>query len=82
MERTQIYLTAKEKKALKAVAERMGTTQSGVIRAAVDRFLAPENRAARMEFLRSARGIWKQRKDLPDFGSIRRELDRRADSAE
>jgi len=82
MVRTQIYLTAKEKKALRAVAERMGTTQSEVIRAAVDRFLAPENRAARLELLRSARGIWKQRKDLPDFGSVRREMDRRAGSAE
>lgn len=81
MERTQIYLTAKEKNALKAMADRLGTSQSEVIRTAVDRLLAPEHRVDRLALLRSGRGLWKQRKDLPDFDLVRRELDRLGRSA-
>ncbi|MHB9150076.1 MAG: ribbon-helix-helix domain-containing protein [Thermoleophilia bacterium] len=76
MQRTQIYLTDKEKKAVRSIARRLGTTQSEVIRTAVDRFIDHESSGNRLELLHSGRGLWKDRQDLPDFGALRRELDR------
>ena len=82
MERTQIYLTEREKKALRAMARRLGKTQSELIRTAVDRFVDREDQGSRLELLRAARGMWLARIDLPDFGLVRRELDRSRQQAE
>ena len=76
MQRTQIYLTKKERKALKALADRLGRSQSELIRMAVDRYIEFYQQGSRLELLRQARGVWAERKDLPDFRTIRRELDR------
>lgn len=76
MERTQIYLTEREKKALRAMARRLGTTQSALIRTAVDRFVHREDQRGRLELLRAGRGMWQARTDLPDFALLRHELDR------
>lgn len=77
MVRTQIYLTDEEKGALEAIAQRSGMTQSELIRQAVDGFLGRFQEGNRGELLRSGRGLWKDRKNLPDFPRLRRELDRR-----
>jgi hypothetical protein len=34
-----------------------------------------------LDLLRSARGMWKERADLPDFEAIRREFDERGTAA-
>ena len=78
MERTQIYLTDKEKQAVRSIAGRLGTTQSAVIRAAVDRFIERDSTGTKLDLLRSGRGLWRDRQDLPDFDVVRRELDRTA----
>jgi hypothetical protein len=76
MERTQIYLTAKERKALRALAKRLGQSQSALIRAAVDRYVERYQEGNRLELLSRARGVWADRRDLPDFRQVRVELDR------
>jgi hypothetical protein len=76
MQRTQIYLTKKERKALKTLADRLGRSQSELIRLAVDRYIELYQQGSRLELLRQARGVWAEREDLPDFRTIRRELDR------
>ena len=76
MRRTQIYLTDRERKAVKAIARRLGTTQSEVIRTAVDRFIDRESLAGRLDLIRSARGMWRDRQDLLDADALRSEWDR------
>ena len=78
MERTPIYLTDKEMQAVRSIARRLGSTQSAVIRTAVDRFIDSASTGNRLDLLRSGRGLWRDRQDLPDFEVVRRELDRTA----
>lgn len=80
MVRTQIYLTEQEQHALREMARQTGRTQSELIREAVDRFLENAAPADRLSKLREARGMWKSRCDLPDLGTLRRELDRVSES--
>jgi hypothetical protein len=76
MQRTQIYLTEKERKVLRVLASRLGRAQSALIRDAVDRYIERYREGSRLDLLRRGRGIWADRDDLPDFGRIREELDR------
>jgi len=78
MERTRNYLTDNERQAVRSIARRLGTTQSAVIRTAVDRFIERDSTGSKLDLLRSGRGLWRDRQDLPDFEVSRRELDRTA----
>lgn len=76
MVRTQVYLTEGERKGLSSVSKATGKKQSELIREAVDRFLALAEGDQRETVLREAAGMWRQRRDLPDFASERRSWDR------
>ncbi len=41
----------------------------------MDGFIAHYQEGKRLDLLRGARGMWKERADLPDFGALRREFD-------
>jgi metal-responsive CopG/Arc/MetJ family transcriptional regulator len=76
MVRTQIYLTKSQREELKAIAKTAGKKQSELIREAVDRLIEEVSCGRREMVLRNAAGIWKDRRDLPDFRATRAEWDR------
>ena len=77
MVRTQVYLTKKERDELAALADKTGKKQSLLIREAVDMLIEQSSKHRRLAVLRKAAGMWKDRTDLPDFGALRAEWDRR-----
>ncbi len=76
MVRTQIYLTENQRDELATIAKTVGKKQSELIREAIDRLIDQTGRGRREFVLRKAAGIWKDRRDLPDFNTIRAEWDR------
>jgi Arc/MetJ-type ribon-helix-helix transcriptional regulator len=76
MVRTQIYMTKSQRDGLKAVAKAVGKKQSELIREAIDRLIEEVSGGRRETVLREAAGIWKDRKDLPDFRAVRADWDR------
>ena len=76
MVRTQIYLTERQRDELKAMAKSAGKKQSELIREAIDRLIDDSSQRARREALGSLAGMWKNRKDLPDFAVMRSSWDR------
>jgi metal-responsive CopG/Arc/MetJ family transcriptional regulator len=76
MIRTQIYLTDKQRSELAIIANNSGKKQSEIIRDAIDRLIDQSGQNQKKTALQKAAGIWKNRKDLPDFRAIRSEWDR------
>lgn len=76
MVRTQIYLTAVERKKLAAMAKSTGKKQSQLIREAIDKLILEASGSSRADVLKRAAGMWKNRKDLPDPKTLRKSWDR------
>lgn len=81
MHRTQIYLTEIERQNLNQLTRRTGKSKSELIREAIDQFVESKRykKENKLEALRSVRGLWEKRTDLPDFIALRKEFDRRQD---
>ncbi|MBI2841555.1 MAG: ribbon-helix-helix protein, CopG family [Acidobacteria bacterium] len=77
MTRTQIFLTESEIAEIRSLAARMGMKQSALIRAALDEYLVTHRDTHRKALLAAGRGLWKNRRDLPDFRCLRREWDQK-----
>ena len=83
---TRVYLSEDTKEALQTLAEERGTSQSALIREALDLFLeekAPSDAEVNfaddetIESLRAARGIWTDRENVhEEFREIRESMDR------
>jgi predicted transcriptional regulator len=76
MIRTQIYLSQTEKSALEQLARQTGKSQSALIRQAIDDLINSHLPQDRLASLQQARGMWRDRTDLPDFHRLRREMER------
>ena len=76
MTTAQINLTNAEREALQALAQSTGKTESELLHEAVESYLNQAEGNHRLALLRQAKGIWKDRDDLPDFRALRAELDR------
>lgn len=76
MVRTQIYLTDKERAALRKLSVETKKNQSELIREAVDGLIARLTHRQRDQVLDRVAGLWKHRTDLPDFTELRKSMDR------
>lgn len=73
---TEISLTEQERGALDEIAQRTGKTQEELVREALIRLIASFRREDRRALMRQAKGIWKDRDDLPPLAELRREWDK------
>jgi hypothetical protein len=72
-----LHLTEQEQTTLETIAQRTGKTPDELIHEAVKRLIAQFQAEDRLHLLRQARGMWKDRTDLPSVADLRREWDRR-----
>lgn len=73
---TEIALTAQERDALDEISQRTGKTQNELIHEAVEIFIAEFQIEDRRALMQRAKGIWKERQDLPTLEDLRREWNR------
>ncbi|HSO71253.1 MAG TPA: CopG family transcriptional regulator, partial [Thermodesulfobacteriota bacterium] len=66
----------RQRNELAAIGRTAGKKQSELIREAVDRLIDQSGHQRREKVLREVAGIWKDRRDLPDFEATRAEWDR------
>ena len=71
MVRTQIYLTDEEKQGLAEISKAKGTSQSDLIRQAIDDMLVKMNAMDKFSAIDEIAGIWADRDDLPDIREMR-----------
>ena len=76
MIRTQVYLNESASKALRSLAVQTGKKQSELIRMAIEMLIAKHKKDDPQEKLKIAKGIWKDRTDLPDYEMLRHEWGR------
>ena len=76
MIRTQIYITEQESAAITSLSKTLGNGKSKLIRQAIDEFIERRDTSHKMKRLRSARGIWADRIDIPDILQSRKDFDR------
>jgi hypothetical protein len=74
-----LNLTEQEQTALETMAQRTGKTPDELVHDAVKQLIAQFQYEDRLSLLRQARGMWKDRTDLPSFADIRREWDRQTE---
>jgi hypothetical protein len=75
MAEIEINLTENEHRALREISKMTGKTEDELVHDAVENLIKrglPSGKPA----MAQARGIWRDRTDLPDFGKLRGELDR------
>jgi hypothetical protein len=74
-----LYLTEQEQTTLETMAQRMGKTPDEIVHDAVKQLIAQFQSEDRLSLLRQARGMWKDRTDLPALTDLRREWDRQTE---
>ncbi|HEY5869021.1 MAG TPA: CopG family transcriptional regulator [Candidatus Tectomicrobia bacterium] len=74
-----LHLTEQEQTALTTIAQRMGKTPDEVVHDAVKQWIAQFQAEDRLSLLRQARGMWKDRTDLPALTDLRREWDQQSE---
>ena len=73
---TYIALTDQESSTLHLIAQQTGKTEDELIREAVQQFITQFRQIHRCVLLQQARGMWKDRIDLPSLETLRGEFDR------
>jgi hypothetical protein len=77
MVRTQIYLTDYERKQLAALAKTAKTSQSELIRQAIDTFLFHDSNTKKIDLIEKIAGLWADHPNPPDPEKLRTGWNRR-----
>ncbi|MFL6210897.1 MAG: ribbon-helix-helix protein, CopG family [Pyrinomonadaceae bacterium] len=72
----EISLTEQEQGALAEISQRTGKSQAELIRAAVAHLINEFQPEGRRTLMQKAKGIWKDRQDIPDLEDLRHEWNR------
>lgn len=73
---TEITLTEQERNSLREISQRTGKSEEELVREAIELFIGQTQTDDRHVLMQKARGIWKNREDLPAFRELRSEWDR------
>ena len=73
---TEINLTEQERNALQEISRRTGKTEDELVREALEQFISQFQNEDQRKLMQKARGIWKDRQDLPSGQDFRNEWDR------
>ena len=76
MATVSIYLTNQENDSLLKIGRQTGKTQDELFREAINQLILQFQQEDRRALLQQARGIWKDRTDLPSIEVLRSEWDR------
>ncbi len=76
MPKTEINLTEQERQALDEMSQQTGKTPSELIHQAIKNLILEVKTEERRLMMRKAKGIWKDRQDLPELKDIRQEWNR------
>ncbi len=72
----EVNLTERERSLVQEISRRTGKTESELIQEAVGQLIGEHQAEGRVALMQKAKGIWKDRSDLPVFEDLRREWDR------
>jgi hypothetical protein len=72
----RLTLTDTETERLQELAERTGKTQDQLLHDAVGSLLSQVHQPEWLAAMQQARGMWRDRTDLPDFAALRDGFDR------
>ena len=76
MTRTEVTLTDEEAAAIKRIAKQSSRKEEDVIHFAIGLLIGQKVATSNLERLRAARGIWRDRTDVPDVLQLRTGFDR------
>lgn len=76
MTTAKVTLTKSETQAIQSISQSKGKTQEEILHDAVEQFLARHTAENRLANLRQARGLWRERRDSPDYAKLRDEWNR------
>ena len=76
---TSIVLTEQEETELHQIAQQTGKSEHDLVREAVTQYIQQYQATDRRHLLQQARGMWRDRTDLPSLDSLRREFDQRGE---
>ncbi len=74
-----LHLTEQEQTALETMAQRIGKSPDELVHDAVKQLIAQFQLEDRLSLLRQARGLWKDRTDLPSLTDLHRAWDRQTE---
>jgi hypothetical protein len=72
----ELDLTEQERTALREISRSTGKSEGQLIREAIDQLIANFQNHDQASKMQKARGIWKDRQDLPNLDQLRSEMDR------